>query len=50
MPLPSPKEGEAEEDFNRRCMSDPKMMKEYPTQPQRFAICRRQWESAKNSD
>jgi len=39
MPIPQPKQSESENEFMQRCMSDDKMIKEYPTE-QRAAICR----------
>lgn len=43
MPLPVP-EGEQKEKFMNRCMADPVMVKEYPDNGQRYAICNSQWE------
>lgn len=39
MPIPSPRKNENESEFMQRCMSDSKMISEYPTE-QRAAICR----------
>lgn len=39
MPIPQPKQSESENEFMQRCMSDDKMISEYPTE-QRAAICR----------
>jgi Asp/Glu/hydantoin racemase len=39
MPIPSPKSTESANEFMQRCMSDEKMINEYPTE-QRAAICR----------
>ena len=39
MPIPSPRKNENETEFMQRCMSDSKMISEYPTE-QRAAICR----------
>lgn len=39
MPLPSKKDGEDRNKFMSRCMSDPKMSKEYPDNKQRTAVC-----------
>lgn len=39
MPIPQPKQAESENEFMQRCMSDDKMISEYPTE-QRAAICR----------
>jgi HK97 family phage prohead protease len=43
MPIPTPHEGEKEEDFIARCMSDSTMVDEYD-QDQRAAICYQQWD------
>jgi len=39
MPIPQPKQSESENEFMQRCMSDEKMISEYPTE-QRAAVCR----------
>jgi DNA-binding phage protein len=39
MPIPQPKQSESENEFMQRCMSDNKMISEYPTE-QRAAVCR----------
>jgi hydroxymethylpyrimidine pyrophosphatase-like HAD family hydrolase len=39
MPISQPKQSESENEFMQRCMSDEKMIKEYPTE-QRAAVCR----------
>lgn len=39
MPIVSRKSGEDKRNFMSRCMSDPKMKKEYPDQRQRGAVC-----------
>lgn len=43
MPIPTPKDYERENEFMQRCMSDEKMVQEYPTE-QRAAICRSAFE------
>ena len=43
MPIPKPKNNESQNEFMQRCMSDEKMIQEYPTE-QRAAICRRSFE------
>lgn len=40
MPIPIPREGEKDEEFISRCMSDDSMEREYSDQAQRLAICR----------
>ena len=47
MPLPIPKSNETQPLFNNRCMDDPTMKKEYINSPQRFAVCKSQWEKSK---
>jgi len=39
MPIPSPNPNETADKFIQRCMSDNVMLKEYPDESQRFAIC-----------
>lgn len=39
MPLPQKKDDESNSSFISRCMSDEKMMKEYPNGKQRIAVC-----------
>lgn len=43
MPLPEPTKNEDKDDFMSRCMSSDTMQDEYPTQQQRWAVCRKQW-------
>jgi hypothetical protein len=38
MPIPNPKDNESRNEFMQRCMSDEKMISEYPSE-QRAAIC-----------
>ena len=47
MPLPSPNKGESQKDFMSRCMGDDVMVKEYPDDKQRFAVCAKQWEEGR---
>jgi len=44
MPLPKKKPGEKRKDFMSRCMSDATMIKEYPRQDQRIAVCVTQYD------
>lgn len=44
MPLPKPKPNEAKEKWDERCMSSEAMLKEYPDEKQRYAICTSLWE------
>lgn len=46
MPLPKRKEGESQQKFLSRCMSNPTMNKEYPDNSQRYAICMNQVKSS----
>jgi len=39
MPIPTPTPNEEKSDFIARCMSDEKMISEYPEGKQRLAIC-----------
>ena len=43
MPLPTPKEGELQQEFTNRCMADDTMNLEYPNIQQRLAVCYLQW-------
>ena len=43
MPLPTPREGEVQNDFISRCMGNETMRAEYPDQEQRAAVCHSQW-------
>lgn len=43
MPLPNKKKGESKQDFLNRCAGDSVMVKEYPDQKQRLAICYSKW-------
>ena len=44
MPLPTPTTEESKPDFLARCMSDAKMLIEYPDAAQRYAVCQMQYE------
>lgn len=39
MPIPKKETGETTNEFINRCMSDDKLIKEYPDNDQRYAIC-----------
>jgi hypothetical protein len=39
MPLPKSKKGEKESEFISRCAGDSTMVKEFPNQKQRLAVC-----------
>lgn len=47
MPLPKPKKEEKQNDFIARCVSTPVMVKDFPNEQQRLAVCYLQW---KNKD
>jgi hypothetical protein len=44
MPLPVPTPDENEEQFISRCMADRTMIKEFPEEHQRFAVCSMQFD------
>lgn len=46
MPLPTPNNGESQDEFISRCMANPAMNSEYPEQSQRAAVCHSQWRRA----
>lgn len=46
MPLPTPREGEEQDDFLSRCMGNPTMREDFPDEEQRSAVCFRQWREA----
>jgi hypothetical protein len=39
MPIPTPTQSEPKDEFLVRCMSDEKMVTEYPEANQRYAVC-----------
>lgn len=43
MPLPTPRKRERKVHFIERCMGDPTMLRDFPHQDQRDAVCQRQW-------
>lgn len=51
MPIPAPKKGESSKKFVSSCMADSQMLKDYPDQKQRAAVCYSQLEKrSKASD
>ena len=44
MPLPTPNNNEAQEDFIDRCMTDVESSKEFPDASQRRAVCQSLWD------
>ena len=47
MPLPTPNEGESENDFISRCMASETMNTDFPQQAQRSAVCFQRWRESK---
>ena len=39
MPVPKPRKGEKHTQFIQRCMSDATMVKDFPDNSQRYAVC-----------
>jgi len=50
MPIPKPNANESKEAFISRCMGNSIMIKEYPKQAQRSAICYSQFEKTKKAE
>jgi hypothetical protein len=50
MPIPKPADGEREEDFINRCMSDDIMVEEYPETDQRLGVCYQSWGDRNKGD
>lgn len=50
MPIPTPNGGENEQDFTDRCMSNDKMVNEYPDEKQRYAVCMSSWRDKKTDE
>ncbi len=50
MPLPTPREEEAQSDFISRCMGNSEMVSEFADPAQRRAVCHRQWEDRGAAD
>ena len=48
MPIPSPHKDEEKKKFLERCMSDEIMLKDFPDDDQRFAVCNTQWDEKKS--
>jgi len=47
MPIPKPRAGEKESKFIERCMSNETMVREYPDNKQRIAVCYQGWRDKK---
>lgn len=50
MPLPRPNQGESQDDFISRCMSDADIVGEFPDKDQRLAVCRSQFLKGKDNE
>jgi len=50
MPLPTPKNNEDQKTFINRCVGMDSLIKEYPDQKQRLAVCFSQWKKNKQKD
>ena len=48
MPIPSPK-GEPKKNFLSKCMADSVMVKEFPDEKQRYAVCQSKWKKSKGT-
>jgi hypothetical protein len=48
MPIPSPK-GEPKKNFLSKCMGDSVMVKEFPDEKQRYAVCQSKWKKSKGT-
>ena len=48
MPIPSPK-GEPKKNFLCKCMGDSVMVKEFPDEKQRYAVCQSKWKKSKGT-
>jgi len=46
MPIPNPNKGEKRKKFIGRCMGNSVMLKEFPDQKQRAAVCVKQWDKS----
>ena len=44
MPIPSPMPGQTKGAYIQSCMVDPVMKAEYPSEPQRYAVCVARWD------
>ena len=49
MPIPSPK-GEPKKNFLSKCMADSVMVKEFPDEKQRYAVCQSKWSKASDKE
>ena len=48
MPIPSPK-GEPKKNFLSKCMADSVMVKEFPDEKQRYAVCQSKWKKSEST-
>ncbi len=49
MPIPKPRKNEKEDKFIGDCMGDPTLMKDFPNQKQRYAVCKTTFDRAKKA-
>lgn len=49
MPIPSPKGKQSKDNFISSCISDEKMIEEFPDRKQRAAVCYSQWKKSKGT-
>lgn len=49
MPIPKPRKNQKEDLFIGDCMGDEAMMKDFPNQKQRYAVCKSTFDRAKKS-
>jgi hypothetical protein len=49
MPIPKPRKNEKEDKFIGDCMGDNMMLKDFPNQKQRYAVCKTTFDRAKKS-
>lgn len=49
MPIPAPRANEKRSKFIARCMGNAQMIKDYPTQSQRSAVCHSAWRKKHNA-
>ena len=49
MPLPKPIKNEKQSEFVSKCMGDSEMLKEFPNQKQRAAVCYGQFKKKSNA-
>ena len=50
MPMPTPTSDEEQDKFMDRCMADESMVTEFDDEKQRYAVCQKQWDTAKEEN